>query len=223
MYSIVYTRPDIAFALGRLSQYMADPAEHHRHAIKGLLRYIRSTIAQKLRFGLSKHRQLVLYSDADWTTDRTDRKSVSGNVALLYRGPIIWKSTKQTSVATSSTESEYIAMSQCGKSSQWIAQVIRDMGYPQYISKDPKTVDIRGDNQGALALVKNPHLHERSKHIDISYHFIRDLAEKARISVAYIPTGDMAADGLTKPLARVAFERFKGMLGLAESSRNVRE
>jgi hypothetical protein len=90
------------------------------------------------------------------------------------------------------------------------------MGYPQYIRKDPKTVDIRGDNQGALALVKNPYLHERSKHINIYYHFIRDLTEKARISVTYIPTGDIVADRLTKPLARVAFERFKVLLGLTD-------
>jgi len=77
-------------------------------------------------------------------------------------------------------------------------------------------VNIRGDNQGALALVKNPYLHERSKHINICHYFIRDLVDKARISVTYIPTEDMAADGLTKPLARVAFERFKGMLRLAK-------
>ena len=77
-------------------------------------------------------------------------------------------------------------------------------------------MNIRGDNQGALALVKNPYLHERSKHINICHYFIRDLVDKARISVTYIPTEDMAADGLTKPLARVAFERFKGMLRLAK-------
>ena len=107
-------------------------------------------------------------------------------------------------------------MSQCSKSSQWIAQVLRDMGYPQYIGSSVNTVDIRGDNQGALALVKNPHLHERSKHIDISYHYIRDLAEKGKITVSYIPTEDMAADGFTKPLARVAFERFKDQIGLVQ-------
>jgi hypothetical protein len=214
MFGMVYTRVDIAFALGRLSQYMSDPSEHHGHALKGLLRYLRSTVSQKLRFGPSATRDLVLYSDADWATDRTDRKSISGNVTMLYGGPITWRSTKQSSVSTSSTESEYIAMSQCSKSSQWIAQVLRDMGYPRYIGPTPKTVEIRGDNQGALALVKNPHLHERSKHIDICHHYIRDLSEKNLINVAYIPTGDMIADGLTKPLARVAFERFKDLLGL---------
>ena len=71
-----------------------------------------------------------------------------------------------------------------------------------------------GDNQGALALVQNPHLHEQSKHIDICYHFTHDLAEKGRLDVSFIPTIKMAADGMTKPLGRVAFERFKSMLGL---------
>lgn len=72
---------------------------------------------------------------------------------------------------------------------------------------------MRGDNQGALALVKNPQLYERSKHIDICYHYIRDLEEKGKIQVTYIPTSEMIADGFTKPLQRVAFERFKGLLG----------
>ena len=73
-----------------------------------------------------------------------------------------------------------------------------------------------GDNQGALALVKNPHLHARSKHIDVSYHFIRDLAEKRMLQITYVPTTEMIADGMTKPLARMAFERFKRLLGLVE-------
>lgn len=71
-----------------------------------------------------------------------------------------------------------------------------------------------GDNQGALALTKNPHLHERSKHIDICYHFIRDLTEKGLVSTSYVNTTDMIADGMTKPCQRVAFERFKKQLGL---------
>jgi hypothetical protein len=118
MYATVHTRPDTAFTLGKLSQYMKDPAAHHGHALKGLLRYLRSTIDQKIRFGPTKHQNFILYSDADWAGDRTDRKSTSGNVGLLYRGAITWRSIKQNSVATSSTKSEYIAMSLCYKVSQ---------------------------------------------------------------------------------------------------------
>ena len=98
---------------------------------------------------------------------------------------------------------------------QWTAQVFRDLQMPNYIGKDGIKVDMRGDNQGAIALTKNPHLHERSKHIDVCYHYIRDLVEKGKLSIVYVPTSEMPADGFTKPLARVAFERFKGFLGVA--------
>ena len=86
---------------------------------------------------------------------------------------------------------------------------------PEYIRKNGTTVDIRGDNQGALALVKNPYLHERSKHIDVCYHYIHDLAKKKKLEIEYVHTTEMPADGLTKPLARITFERFRGQLGVA--------
>ena len=215
MFAMVLTRPDIAFVLGKLAQYMSDPSEHHGHALKSLMRYLNSTASQKLRYGPGgAHKHFVMYSDADWASDKSTRKSVSGSVAIFYGGPISWSSKRQRSVATSSCESEYMALSACAKQGQWIAQVFRDLGYAKFIGKNPSCVQMLGDNQGALALVQNPHLHERSKHIDICYHFTRDLAEKGRLDVSFIPTIEMAADGMTKPLGRVAFERFKSMLGL---------
>jgi hypothetical protein len=224
MHAMVYTRPDIAFILGRLAQYMTKPAKHHGHAVKNLMRYLRSTIKQKLRFGPGGVHadSVVVYTDADWASDKVDRKSISGGVAIFYNGPISWASKKQNSVATSSAESEYIAMAMFVKQGRWIAQVFKDLGMPEYIADNGDTVQMLGDNQGALALAKNPHLHERSKHIDICYHFIRDLTEKAKINVKYIPTGEMAADGMTKPLQRVAFERFKEMLGVTDSEEKRR-
>jgi hypothetical protein len=229
MYGMILTRPDIAFTMGRLSQYLKGPAEHHGDGLKELFRYIGCTINQKIRYGPTKQSRLVVYardlpdenltvySDADWAGDKSDRKSTSGCVAMLYGGPVSWASRKQKSVSTSSTESEYIAMSLCAKQAVWLGQVIRDMGYPQYVGKDPTNVQIKGDNQGALALVKNPHLHERSKHIDIQYHHIRDLEERKKITVSYVPTTDMIADGMTKPLDRIAFQRFKELMGLTSS------
>ena len=229
MYGMVLTRPDIAFTTGRLSQYLKGPVQHHGDGLKELLRYIGCTIDQKIRYGPTKQSNLVVYtgdlpdenltvySDADWAGDKSDRKSTSGCVAMLYGGPISWASRKQKSVATSSTESEYIAMSLCAKQAVWLGQVIRDMGYPEYIGRSPTNVQIKGDNQGALALVKNPHLHERSKHIDIQYHHIRDLEERKKITVSYVPTTDMIADGMTKPLDRIAFTRFKELMGLTVS------
>ena len=195
MFAMILTRPDIAFTLGKLSQYMSDPAEHHGHALKGLMRYLKSTVKQKLRYGPGgAHEHFVVYSDADWAGDKSDRKSVSGSVGMFY-GVISWSSKKQRSVATSSCESEYMALSTCAKQGQWIAQILRDLKLPKYIGENTDTVRMLGDNQGALALMKNPHLHEHSKHIDICYHYIRDLAEKGKVDVEYIPTAEMIADG----------------------------
>lgn len=135
---------------------------------------------------------------------------------MYYGGPISWSSKKQNSVATSSAEAEYISQAMYAKQGQWTAQILRDLGMPHVINANGTTVQMYGDNQGALALVKNPHLHERSKHIDICHHFVRDLAEKGRLVIDYIPTSEMIADGLTKPLQRLAFGRFKNQLGLVE-------
>lgn len=233
MYAMVYSRPDIAFHIGQLSQQLRDPTVRHESAVKELGRYLRSTIKQKIRygpagttFGPTKEAclkvydpdMLSLYTDADWANMK-DRKSISGHVAMLFNGPVAYGSKKQRSVSTSSCEAEYIGMSTCCKQGQWIAQVLRDMGFPEYISDDQNTVEMRADNQGAIALVKNPHLHERSKHIDISYHHIRDLEEQKKMKITYVPTADMVADGFTKPLDRVAFKRFKDMLGLVDDSK----
>ena len=179
------------------------------------MRYLKSTATQKLRFGPGGANTVKIYSDADWAGDRTDRKSISGGVAMFYGGPISWSSKKQRSVSTSSCESEYIALSTSAKQGQWIAQVFRDLGRSHYIGENPDRVQMYGDNQGALALVKNPHLHERSKHIDVCFHYIRDLAEKGRL-VDYIPTAEMIADGLTKPLMGVNSQKFKTLLGLID-------
>jgi hypothetical protein len=223
MYAMIFTRPDIAFTLGKLSQFMSDPAKHHGHALKSLFRYLKSTVSTRIRYGPGGvHKQFVLYSDSDWASDKVDRKSISGSVTMFYGGPISWSSKKQRSVATSSCEAEYIALATCAKQGQWIAQVFRDLQLAKYIGRNPRLVQMLGDNQGAIALTENAHLNERSKHVDICYHFIRDLAEKGDLRVDYIPTAEMVADGMTKPLARVAFERFKGQMGLVEKRREKR-
>ncbi|KHJ31001.1 putative eka-like protein [Erysiphe necator] len=203
MFAMILTRPDIAFVIGRLSQYMKDPAMHHGVALKSLMRYLRSTVKQRLRFGPwgAHQRQFAVYTDADWATDKTDRKSISGE--------------KQNSIATSSAEAEYISQAMYAKQGQWTAQILRDMHMPEIINSNGITVKMYGDNQGALALVRNPHLHERSKHIDICHHFIRDLAEKKMLVIDYIPTSEMIADGMKKPLQ---VERFKRQLGLDNGS-----
>jgi hypothetical protein len=107
-----------------------------------------------------------------------------------------------------------MALAMCAKQGQWVAQIFRDLGRSQYVGENGIKVHMLGDNQGAIALAENPHLHDRSKHIAIAYHFIRDLVETQKAQITYIPTAEMVADGMTKPLLRTAFERFKEMLGV---------
>jgi hypothetical protein len=140
---------------------------------------------------------LETFSDADWGAGE-DRKSVSGYIFLLAGAAICWQSRKQSTVALSSTEAEYIALVQAVKELLWILQLLDDLGIMDVINRNI----IYEDNQGAIALAKNPEYHARTKHIDIQYHFIGEHVEKGTINLKYCETAKMLADALTKPLSK---------------------
>jgi hypothetical protein len=143
--------------------------------------------------------KLLGFCDADFAGDETDRKSVTGHLFLLNRGPISWTSAKQRCVATSTAEAEYIALAEASKQGQWLRSLLRELGRAALLGPD-QAVRIFSDNQACIAIAEDPIAHRRTKHIDVRYHYIRQLvaADKARVS--YIPTQDMLADILTKPL-----------------------
>ena len=163
--------------------------------------------------------------------DLVDRKSILAYVYMFAGGPVSWVSRKQKSVATLTTEAEYIALSICVKEGLWISQLLRDLGLTIFIGNYLKRVSIiedkayeaasptqiKGDNQAALALVGNKHIHDRSKHIDVNYHNIRDLYERNLIIVSFIPSADIVADSLTKPLIKDKHKTFKQQLGIITS------
>jgi hypothetical protein len=169
----------------------------------------------KIRYTAGPQPATLGFADADYAADKADRKSTLGYVFTLAGGAISWRSTKQRSVATSTTEAEYIAMSSAAKQALWIQQLLRDIGYGKYTGDNPFQSKIRGDNESALSLIKNPRIHERSKHIDVAYHHVRDLVAQGRIQINYTPTTQMLADGLTKPLAGAIFKLFVQGLGLS--------
>jgi hypothetical protein len=235
MYLAILTRPDVAFALGRLSQFLADPTVNHMSALKKLGRYIRSSKELGIMYTKGSHQTLEGYSDSDFAMDRTDRVSILGNVFKLSGGPVSWSSKKQKSVATSTMEAEYMAMCACAKQSQWLAQILRDMGMHKLIGKDhssplvkenhkhfqgspmqDKPVALKGDNQAALSLIQDAHITDRSKHIDIAFHYVRMLWQKRRITVQFVGTEDMIADGFTKPKGGDPMQRFVQQLGLVQ-------
>lgn len=208
LYLATVSRPDIAAAVGLLCRKVEKPTEYDWKAAKRVLRYLAYTMERRLRLPSSGDSQLTCYVDADWAGDKTDRKSTSGYVFLLGGGAVAWSSRKQTAVATSSTEAEYIAASFACKELLWIRQLLTDMQIP--VSKPTVVYE---DNQGCIRLISG-RSGARTKHIDVSYHQIRDLLERKVIDVQYCPTNQMLADIFTKPLAKEKFLIFTESLGL---------
>ncbi|TID30419.1 hypothetical protein CANINC_000997 [Pichia inconspicua] len=146
---------------------------------------------------------LIGYCDSDWAQDKIDRKSVTGYTFMLSNGAITWKSTKQQTVAQSSSEAEYMALGEAVKETLWLKQLLTQIGM-----KFQKPVVINEDNQGAIALASHPSNHGRTKHIDIKYHFIRDHVAKKDCVINSIRTDEMVADVLTKNLGKIKFNKF---------------
>ncbi|XP_043461176.1 secreted RxLR effector protein 161-like [Leptopilina heterotoma] len=204
------TRPDIAFAASALSRFCSDPGIEHWIIAKRVLRYLKATS----HFGISyikNQENLQAYTDSDWAGDIDDRKSCSGNVLILSGGPISWKSKKQASVALSTMEAEYLALSEISREVIYVKRLLSDMGFVQR-AKSP--IKVFCDNQSAIELSKNCVFHKRSKHIDIRFHFTRELVENKEIKISYIRTDMMLADVLTKPLTKCKHYRNVEMLCL---------
>ena len=219
MYAMLGTRPDLAYAVGLVSQFNHSPRWEHWVAVKRIFRYLVGTKDYTLQYGTSN--SSGGYSDADWGSGH-DRKSVGGFVFLLNGGAISWASKKQSSMALSTTEAEYMGMTQAAKEIVWLRVLLKEIGAFKHI--DQMSV-LNGDNQGAIALARNPEYHARTKHIDIQYHFIRDLVSTETIHLQFCPSTDMIADIMTKALTRVTHQKHLQAMGLTKGKRygNPRE
>ncbi|OAE32015.1 hypothetical protein AXG93_2772s1250 [Marchantia polymorpha subsp. ruderalis] len=222
---LTHTRVDIAFAVSIVSRFMNSPQEPHAQAVKRIYRYLRGTsdLALLYRRGEETHlqgkdTQLQVFTDADWAADMHDRKSTTGYIFFLRGTPITWNSRKQPTVALSSTESEYMAVTEGAKEAVWLRRLL---GKIHALDLQASTT-IHGDNQGSLNLAQNPIYHGRTKHIEVRHHFIREKIASGEINLAYVSTNEQLADILTKPLGKIAFERLREQLGLTrlETSKN---
>ena len=207
-YAASTTRVDIAHAVGTLSRHLATPAQHNLKAAKQCLRYLSGTANYGMIFSgnRSTPHSIIAYTDASWGNDLTDRKSTTGTI-IKYNGNVIsWLSKKQPTVATSTTEAEYMALGAAAKEALWY----------QYWIKEVFNVDtvpvIYGDNQSANCLSKNDLNHQRTKHIDITHHFLRDHVYNKRIDIQWIPTDKQQADLLTKALDTKQFSKLRDQL-----------
>ena len=208
------TRLDLAFSTHGYSQFCQQPMERHWTGTRRIQKYLRYSESLSICYG-GQPNALTLYgySDSDFASDTSDRRSTMGYAFMLNGGAITWATQKQRSVSTSTTEAEYVGLCNAAKEAVWIRNFLQQIGRSQYIGEGQPT-RIYGDNQGALSLVRNPELHARTKHIDVQYHYVRELKERGVITEEYIPTSEMAADCLTKPLKKDPFWKNLKLLGM---------
>ncbi|KAJ9552498.1 hypothetical protein OSB04_016543 [Centaurea solstitialis] len=212
MYAMLCTRPDVAYSVSVTSRYQQNPGEPHWVAVKNILKYLRRTKEMFLVFGGSEDEISVTgYSDASFQTDRDDFRSQSGYVFTLNGGAISWKSSKQDTIADSTTEAEYIAASDAAKEAVWLRNFLSDLRVVASISRP---IDIICDNSGAVAQAKEPREYHKSRHVLRKYHLIREIIGRGDVRICKIPTEDNVADPLTKPLARVKHEAHANSIGM---------
>ncbi len=231
MYVAIYTHLNITFALNQLSQYLSNSAKHHEHALKKLMQYIHFIIDLNITYKVSESMKLVKYSDSNYVLDRLNHKLILIYIYMLNEESVFWMSWKQKFVVTLIIKTEYMILLICIKKNLWINQVLKNMNLTKYLSISYSHVDIlekithqfvsltqlKRDNQASFMLIKNAHIHERSKHIDIAYHHIQDLHKKNQISMNFVSSQDMIADELIKSLSQQNFKRFIEQLKLKSS------
>lgn len=198
LYLSVNTRPDISASVSILAQKVSKPTGEDWNQIKRVVKYLKST--QKLKLKLSNiqsgETSLIGYADATWADDKIDRKSNSGRIFYMNGGTISWACHKQSIVAQSSCEAEFISIAEAVNEVKWLRQLLEEM----HIKIESATT-IYEDNQGCIELVRDGKFSHKTKHIDTKYKMIRDIVKKGIIKCEYCPTEDMVADLLTKPLS----------------------
>ena len=209
-HAAIFSRPDISFAVSQLSQFLTKPTATHMAAARRVLRYLKGTITLSIiyQFHFPSNIDIFGFTDASWAGDKNDRKSVTGYLFMIAGGLVSWTSHKQSTVAHSTMEAEYMGLSDASREA-----IARFHLYHELNIKIPAPL-IVSDNQGALAIAENPTNYQRAKHIDLRYHFIRHALENGQIRIDYLPTSQQPADALTKALGPQKFHHLLDLMCL---------
>ncbi|XP_012700229.1 uncharacterized protein LOC105914105 [Setaria italica] len=206
---LTLTRPDIAFAVNKVCQFLHAPTTCHWEAVKRILRYIRQCTSLGIKIHKSSSTLVSAFLDADWAGCIDDRKSTGGFAVFLGNNLISWSARKQPTVSRSSTEAEYKAIANATAEVMWVQILLREIGV-----KSPRAAKLWCDNLGATYLSSNPVFHARTKHIEVDYHFVRDRVKKQLLDIGFVSTKDQIADGFTKALPVRQVENFKVNLNM---------
>ncbi|XP_058192154.1 secreted RxLR effector protein 161-like [Rhododendron vialii] len=190
---LTVTRPDIAYAVHLVSQFLSSPRTTHYDAVLRILRYVKGTLFYGLHYAAHSSLELRAYSDADWAGDPTDRRSITGYCFFLGDSLISWRSKKQTVVSRSSTEAEYRALADTTQELLWLRWLLTDMGVHHSTG-----TTLCCDNQSAIQIARNDVFHDRTKHIEIDCHFVRQHVASGTLRLLSVSSSDQTADIFTK-------------------------
>jgi hypothetical protein len=191
-----------------MSQFMTNPSKEHIKKALHIVKYVKLTINGKIIYNGKSQEGIVAYADADWASDIDTRRSITGYVVKLAGAPVSWVSRKQKTVATSSTQAEYMSLSAACTQLTWIQSLYKELGFNVH------GMELNIDNQGAIFTAQNNNVDRKMKHIDIQYHFCREHVECGRVVLYYVPTNEQQADILTKNLTHVKFAELRSKIGL---------
>ena len=212
MYTMVCSRPDLAYAVSMISRYMSCPGKPHWQAVKWLFQYLAGTRSLGLVYGGNSQlgTQLQGFIDTDYAGNIDTGKSLTGYAFTVFGGVVSWKANLQSVVALSTTKAEYMAMTEAVKETIWLKDITKELAMHR------GKVVVYCDNQSPIHLAKNQSFNERSKHIDVRLHFVRDIIAVGEIGVGKVPTEDNPSDMLTKSLNVTKFKHCLNLINMEE-------